>query len=204
MRRLRASAVPAELEAETLCRDVARQMDVSPPSVWRSPFLFSPCLDGLRRPAILLPEDVSKNLRETFIHELRTWHAATACGTGSGDGPRRASGSSRCSGCSRVVSSPPPKKSATILSCTGGQSVSIMPGIFSSSPGALFHRWLRSAWEWSRCGSLLAAGGPHSRHLAVALDACGYSCVGCDGGRWAHAHIHRGLTRAVGGRQGRW
>ncbi len=70
MRRLRASAIPAEVEAAALCRDVARQMDVSPPSVWRSPFLFSPCLDGLRRPAILLPEDVGKNLRETFIHEL--------------------------------------------------------------------------------------------------------------------------------------
>ena len=70
MRRLRASAVPAELEAEALCRDVARQMDVQSPTVWRSPFLFSPCLDGLRRPAILLPEDVGNNLRETFIHEL--------------------------------------------------------------------------------------------------------------------------------------
>jgi beta-lactamase regulating signal transducer with metallopeptidase domain len=70
MRRLRASAVPAELEAEALCRDVARRMDVKSPTVWRSPFLFSPCLDGLRRPAILLPEDVGKNLRETFIHEL--------------------------------------------------------------------------------------------------------------------------------------
>ena len=45
-------------------------MNVVSPSVWRSPFLFSPCLDGLRRPAILLPDDVGKNLRETFVHEL--------------------------------------------------------------------------------------------------------------------------------------
>ncbi len=45
-------------------------MSVAAPSVWRSPFLFSPCLDGLRRPAILLPEDVEDNLRETFVHEL--------------------------------------------------------------------------------------------------------------------------------------
>ena len=41
-----------------------------PPGVLRSPFLFSPCLDGIRRPAILLPEDVGENLRETFVHEL--------------------------------------------------------------------------------------------------------------------------------------
>jgi len=70
MRRLRASAVPAEAGAEALCSDVARQMNVAPPTVWRSPFLFSPCLDGLRRPAILLPDDLGKNLRETFVHEL--------------------------------------------------------------------------------------------------------------------------------------
>ena len=70
MRRLRSSAAPAEPAAETLCRDIARQMKVASPSVWRSPFLFSPCLDGLRRPAILLPDDVGSNLRETFIHEL--------------------------------------------------------------------------------------------------------------------------------------
>ena len=45
-------------------------MNVGAPSVWRSPFLFSPCLDGLRRPAILLPDDVTDNLRDTFVHEL--------------------------------------------------------------------------------------------------------------------------------------
>ncbi len=40
------------------------------PGVLRSPFLSSPCLDGLRRPAILLPEDAEQHLRETFVHEL--------------------------------------------------------------------------------------------------------------------------------------
>ncbi len=70
MRRLRASAVPAEPEATALCDEIARKLNVGSPSVWRSPFLFSPCLDGLTRPAILLPEDVGKNLRETFLHEL--------------------------------------------------------------------------------------------------------------------------------------
>ncbi len=70
MRRLRVSAVPADEGTEALLREVARQMNVAAPTVWRSPFLFSPCLDGLRRPAILLPEDVGRNLRETFVHEL--------------------------------------------------------------------------------------------------------------------------------------
>src|SRR5262249_57887554 len=48
MRRLRSSAAPAEAAAQSLCQEVARQMNVAAPSVWRSPFLFSPCLDGLR------------------------------------------------------------------------------------------------------------------------------------------------------------
>ena len=46
-------------------------MGLSLPLVLRTPFLSSPCLDGLRRPAILLPEDAGGNLRETFVHELR-------------------------------------------------------------------------------------------------------------------------------------
>ncbi|MHB1558389.1 MAG: M56 family metallopeptidase [Isosphaeraceae bacterium] len=70
MARLRLGAVPADLEAETLCKTLAHQMRLDPPSVLRSPFLSSPCLDGLRRPAILLPEEAEANLRETFIHEL--------------------------------------------------------------------------------------------------------------------------------------
>ncbi|APW63706.1 carboxypeptidase regulatory-like domain-containing protein [Paludisphaera borealis] len=70
MRRLRACAAPADADAEALCRAVAARMDVAAPTVWRSPFLFSPCLDGLRRPAILLPDDVDENLHETFVHEL--------------------------------------------------------------------------------------------------------------------------------------
>ncbi len=70
MARLRLGAVPADLEAEALCRTLANQMRLDPPSVLCSPFLSSPCLDGLRRPAILLPEESEANLRETFIHEL--------------------------------------------------------------------------------------------------------------------------------------
>ncbi len=70
MARLRSSAIDAEPDVQVLCHDLARRMRLVPPSVLRSPFLCSPCLDGLRRPAILLPEDAEDNLRETFIHEL--------------------------------------------------------------------------------------------------------------------------------------
>src|SRR5205814_8916935 len=67
---LRSSAVPAEPDADGLCQELARQLRLRPPAVLRTPFLSSPCLDGLRRPAILLPEDAADNLRETFVHEL--------------------------------------------------------------------------------------------------------------------------------------
>jgi beta-lactamase regulating signal transducer with metallopeptidase domain len=70
MARLRSGAIPAGLAAETLCGELARRMGVCPPAVLRSPFLSSPCLDGLRRPVILLPEDHETNLRETLVHEL--------------------------------------------------------------------------------------------------------------------------------------
>jgi beta-lactamase regulating signal transducer with metallopeptidase domain len=70
MRKLRASAVAADRDAVALCHQIAERMCVSAPAVMRSPFLFSPCLDGLRRPVILLPDDIGDNLRETFVHEL--------------------------------------------------------------------------------------------------------------------------------------
>jgi beta-lactamase regulating signal transducer with metallopeptidase domain len=70
MAHLRACAIPAEPNAEALCNDLAIAMGLSPPLVLRTPFLSSPCLDGLRRPAILLPEDAVESLVETFVHEL--------------------------------------------------------------------------------------------------------------------------------------
>jgi len=63
-------AVPAEPAAEALCRELADRIGVGAPVVLRSPFLFSPCLDGVWKPAILLPDDLGQNLRETFVHEL--------------------------------------------------------------------------------------------------------------------------------------
>lgn len=70
MARLRGTAVPAEPAAQELCHELAGRMRLRFPGVLRSPFLSSPCLDGLRRPAILLPEDAGQHLRDTFVHEL--------------------------------------------------------------------------------------------------------------------------------------
>jgi beta-lactamase regulating signal transducer with metallopeptidase domain len=70
MSRLRAMAVPAEGGEDALCQELADRIGVGAPAVLRSPFLFSPCLDGMWKPAILLPDDLGQNLRETFVHEL--------------------------------------------------------------------------------------------------------------------------------------
>jgi beta-lactamase regulating signal transducer with metallopeptidase domain len=70
MSRLRTEAVPAGPEAAALCREIAERFRLIAPEVLRSPFLFSPCLQGIRRPAILLPEDDREDLRDTFIHEF--------------------------------------------------------------------------------------------------------------------------------------
>jgi beta-lactamase regulating signal transducer with metallopeptidase domain/protocatechuate 3,4-dioxygenase beta subunit len=70
MSQLRATAVPVEPDVEALCGEIAAQLRLTTPRVLRSPFLFSPCLDGFLRPAILLPDDAAGNLRDTFVHEL--------------------------------------------------------------------------------------------------------------------------------------
>jgi beta-lactamase regulating signal transducer with metallopeptidase domain len=70
MARLRGTASLAEPGAQALCHELAGRMRLRLPAVLRSPFLSSPCLDGLRRPAILLPEDAEQHLRDTFVHEL--------------------------------------------------------------------------------------------------------------------------------------
>jgi hypothetical protein len=46
-------------------------LKLDPPEVLHNPALSSPCVDGLLRPAILLPEDdATADLRATFVHEL--------------------------------------------------------------------------------------------------------------------------------------
>ena len=71
MRQIRAAAVPAEPAVARLCADLASALNLAPPRVARSPFLASPCVVGLWRPLILLPEDdPGLDRRATLIHEL--------------------------------------------------------------------------------------------------------------------------------------
>jgi beta-lactamase regulating signal transducer with metallopeptidase domain/protocatechuate 3,4-dioxygenase beta subunit len=70
MVRVKATASAADPDVRALCAELASRMDVGAPEVLRSPYLFSPCLDGIRRPAILLPADGDEDLHDTFVHEL--------------------------------------------------------------------------------------------------------------------------------------
>jgi beta-lactamase regulating signal transducer with metallopeptidase domain/protocatechuate 3,4-dioxygenase beta subunit len=70
MVRLRAAASRAEPVEEALCLELARRMSLTAPAVLRTPFLHSPCVDGLRKTAILLPDDAGLDLRDAFVHEL--------------------------------------------------------------------------------------------------------------------------------------
>ena len=71
MARLRAGSIPAGAEAEGACRLLAGRMGLATPAVLRSPFLSGPCVEGLRRPAILLPEDDDGlDLHAALVHEL--------------------------------------------------------------------------------------------------------------------------------------
>jgi beta-lactamase regulating signal transducer with metallopeptidase domain len=70
MAMLRRRAVAAGPQEQALCAELATLLGLAAPRVLRSPFLQSPCLDGLRDPAILLPEESSENLRESLVHEL--------------------------------------------------------------------------------------------------------------------------------------
>ena len=69
--RLRHAATFADRQTELICREIAGEMGVTAPEVRRSPFVSTPCVTGLRRPAILLPEEaISMPLRDVLIHEL--------------------------------------------------------------------------------------------------------------------------------------
>ncbi len=69
--RLRRGAVPAEATIRRTCRELAARLGVAVPEVLCSPYLPSPCLVGLRRPAVLLPEvDLSLSIRDVLVHEL--------------------------------------------------------------------------------------------------------------------------------------
>lgn len=71
MGRIRRASVPAGPEAQALCRELAEEMGTRAPPVLCTPFLFSPCLDGLLHPAILIPDgERPDDLRDVLIHEL--------------------------------------------------------------------------------------------------------------------------------------
>ena len=72
---LRSDAAPAEAAAQHACRELAALLHVAAPEVLRSPYLAGPCLAGLLRPAVLLPEaDPSLPVRDVLIHELAHLH----------------------------------------------------------------------------------------------------------------------------------
>ena len=69
--RLRRSAVPVDEETMRLSRELAATLDVNAPDVQRSAYLPSPCLAGLGRPTILLPDgDLVLSARDVLVHEL--------------------------------------------------------------------------------------------------------------------------------------
>lgn len=70
LRRLRASSAHAEEPALALCAELCANAGLRAPEVLRAPFLTSPCLAGVWRPAILLPEDDGGGLRAMLLHEL--------------------------------------------------------------------------------------------------------------------------------------
>ena len=58
-------------DATARCRELAGRMALAAPEVRRSAFVHSPCLVGVGRPVILLPEDQGReSLDNTLAHEL--------------------------------------------------------------------------------------------------------------------------------------
>ncbi len=69
--RLRQGAAAADAAILATCGEMAERLGVAAPEVLKSPYLPSPCLAGLRRPAVLLPEaELSLSLRDVLVHEL--------------------------------------------------------------------------------------------------------------------------------------
>ena len=69
--RVKQSAVEVEPDLKLVCEQLSARMNVAAPRVFRSPFLPSPCLAGLRDPWILLPEnECSLSIQDVLVHEL--------------------------------------------------------------------------------------------------------------------------------------
>jgi beta-lactamase regulating signal transducer with metallopeptidase domain len=70
LRHLRRSAASVDDEDRRLCNELAARMQLVPPALLRSPYVSSPCLAGVMRPTILLPEEVPAELPAVLVHEL--------------------------------------------------------------------------------------------------------------------------------------
>ncbi|WP_146446526.1 M56 family metallopeptidase [Botrimarina colliarenosi] len=69
--RLWSASTVADEPTHRLCDELATQLGVATPQVLRSPYLPSPCLAGIRRPAVLLPEEHDgSSLQDVLVHEL--------------------------------------------------------------------------------------------------------------------------------------
>ena len=71
MAEVRRTAAPAISDIIQTCRQVASALRVAVPQVLCSPLLSSPCLTGIRRPAVMLPEhDLGRSVHDVIVHEL--------------------------------------------------------------------------------------------------------------------------------------
>ena len=70
MNRLRNCSLPGSPDEVDACQRIAAELSVAAPQVLRAPFLTSPFLHGIHRPAVMLPEDTSLPLQDIFVHEL--------------------------------------------------------------------------------------------------------------------------------------
>jgi len=69
--RLRHRTISADATTIAICRALAPQLRVRPPTVLRSPYIQSPCLAGLWHAVVLLPEaQIELPIRDVLIHEL--------------------------------------------------------------------------------------------------------------------------------------
>lgn len=69
--RIRKNAAEADATTQATCREVASLMRLAAPAILHSPYLPSPCLVGLRRPVVLLPEAFqAMSLHDVLIHEM--------------------------------------------------------------------------------------------------------------------------------------
>ena len=70
--RLRKQSLLASRLEIKVCHQIAKELRVHPPEVYRNSLISSPCLTGITSPAILLPTEIESSiaLEKAFTHEL--------------------------------------------------------------------------------------------------------------------------------------